>query len=180
MRRIQQAVVGLLLGLTPLAGCGPEQDNPSADTAPEAVEQQEAALTDPIITFREGNGCTQDQVGWFLVSSMPYVIPNASGSGWVNDEARSAQMFGMPAGTVIYVFNSPNDSRWKCEAPFSFCDDWARIEVLRATADKCISSFQTADPAGDLAIKYHAAGGLDGQVSRVEIYASASSPPVTP
>jgi hypothetical protein len=170
MQRIQQAVVGVFLGLTPLAGCGPEQDGTPVDTAPVAVAQVESALDNPIITFKEGNGCTQDQVGWFTISASPYTIPNTSGSGWVNDEARSMDLFGMPAGTLIYVFNSPNDSRIKCEAPFMFCDDWTRLEVLNPVSYKCVYSFQTSDPYGDVDVQYHSAGGLDGQVSRVEVY----------
>ncbi|HZI04137.1 MAG TPA: hypothetical protein VEZ71_08960, partial [Archangium sp.] len=114
----------------------------------------------PVITFWEGNDCTQDQVGWYPATSLPMNIPNTSGSGWVNDEARSMRLFNIQAGTVIRVYDSSSGST---SAP------WAEITVNRFIANRCIYSFQVPWCDADYKLDLRYRGTLDGKVSLVRV-----------
>jgi hypothetical protein len=125
----------------------------------------------PIITFWEGNDCQQDQVGWFGATQLKaenppspaITIPNTGGSGWENDEARSMRLFHIPEGTRFKVCNSPSCST---------NESWAVIRVVKNITDRCVYSFQfNYSPNQDEYVidELHGSG-LDGAVSRVEVY----------
>jgi hypothetical protein len=171
MSKLRVVVMGAALCA---AACGPEggtAEEPSGTTSQAAVCADcepgggggggyDSNGTYPVVTFWEGNGCTQDQVGWFSAASLPTTIPNTSGSGWVNDEARSMLLTNIKAGTVIRVYDNGSGST---------SDDWAEIRVNRNIESRCVYSFQLSNQDADFTLNVHYRDGLDGKVSRVTI-----------
>ncbi|MDC0708690.1 hypothetical protein POL68_09440 [Stigmatella sp. ncwal1] len=165
---------GVLSVLLFAAACGPESE-PATDGAGQEVaaplaqkEEINPLVSPPIITFWENNGCGGDQVGWYVYNNAAMIMPNASGSGWVNDEARSMMLFRVDAGTIIRVYDSPSGSH---------SDDWAEITLKRYVSELCISSFEYASPNDDYSLRYCDEGNLDGKVSqaRAQPYAFTGS-----
>lgn len=181
-------VTGLLAIASALAACAPEA--PAARGADEGVSTLGQTLCNndceppgdddlpggtptpyPVITFWEGNDCQQDQVGWFGASTLTrpappspaITIPNTGGSGWENDEARSMRLFHIPEGTRFKVCNSPSCSP---------NESWAMIRLVKDVGDRCVYSFQFnhSPNQGDYVIDELHGTGLDGAVSRVEVY----------
>lgn len=115
------------------------------------------------IVLYEGNHATQD-----IVCGIPggetTAINFKSGSrrGCENDEARSARLFGLRAGTTITVFDSPDGKR---------SDDYMVVRVLKDLGGHAVTipSFHTSykDAYVDVQARYH--NGLDGKVSRVNV-----------
>ncbi|ADO73113.1 hypothetical protein [Stigmatella aurantiaca] len=164
---------GLLSVLLFAAACGPESEPVSAEASQEVSpltqkEEVSPLVSPPVITFWENNGCGGDQVGWYIYNDAAMIMPNASGSGWVNDEARSMMLFRVNAGTIIRVYNSPSGSH---------TDDWAEITLKRYVDELCIGSFESASPNADYSLRYCDEGGLDGKVSqaRAQPYAFTGS-----
>ncbi|MBD8514769.1 hypothetical protein KCG43_19000 [Photobacterium sp. WH24] len=116
------------------------------------------------ITFWEGNGGTQDQVGNTLNGSQNYNIDCKSGDhGFSNDEARSLKLQNIPSGiTIIKVYDSPSASE---------SDDWARITVIGPVAEATIGTFNSGGEYAGGKVRcesfYH--NGLDGKVSKIFI-----------
>jgi hypothetical protein len=126
------------------------------------------SLAPSVITFWEDNGCGGDQVGWYTYYDSYLSMPNTSGSGWVNDEARSIRLFRVQPGTVIRVYDNSSGSLSS--------DDWAEITVNRYVEDLCVYSFQVPVSNMDYTLVYCNDGNLDGKVSlaRAQPYAFTS------
>ncbi len=116
-----------------------------------------ASLAPPVITFWEDNGCRGDQVGWYVYNDSHLSMPNSSGSGWVNDEAKSIRLFRVQPGTVIRVYDNSSGSL--------STDDWAEITVNRYVEDLCVYSFEVPVSSVDYTLIYCDDGNLDGKVS---------------
>ncbi|WNG43614.1 hypothetical protein F0U60_05530 [Archangium minus] len=153
--------MGLLSLMLLATACGPESE-PAADETSKELPASElktnvSELASPVIQFREGNGCSQDQVGWYIYNGNWMTMPNSSGSGWVNDEARSMMLYRIPANTFIRVYNSDSGSLGA---------DWAEIKINEYIDQLCIHSFE--DAIFNTAFEVHYCrydGDLDGKVS---------------
>lgn len=148
-----------------------------------------ASKADAQITFFEGNGCTEDVVISFAnTTGNAYNLTQITGTGY-NDEARSMKLQGyFPNGKKITIYDSPN---------YDFNDDWIEVKVSpyaikdliwppNPPLDICIPSFEnsgatpgvpvtTAYPQGGgfmayVTITYHPHNGLNGKVSRIDIW----------
>jgi len=82
--------------------------------------------------------------------------------GCENDEARSARLFGLPAGTTFTVFDSPNGN-WS--------DDYTTVRVLKDLKGRSVTipSFHTSYSSGDMAVQARYRNGLDGKISRIVV-----------
>jgi hypothetical protein len=142
--------------------CGPESEPTAGETSKELPASELKAsdnelASPPIITFWEGNDCSQDQVGWYTYNGTAMSMPNSSGSGWVNDEARSMMLFRIPANTFIRVYNSGSGSLGA---------DWAEIKINEYIDQLCIHSFEDAIFSTAFEVHYcRYDGDLDGKVS---------------
>jgi hypothetical protein len=144
--------MGLLCFMLFATACGPESD-PTAE-----LKNSVSPLVDTsVITFWEGNGCQQDQVGWYPYSGAPTIIPNSSGSGWSNDEARSMMLFRAPQGMIIRLYD--NGSGYHN-------DDWAEIRLNSYADQLCIPSFEEEVDNTAYSLRHCNYNGLDGRVSQ--------------
>ncbi|WNG23158.1 hypothetical protein F0U62_03235 [Cystobacter fuscus] len=158
--------MGLLCFMLFATACGPESEPATDETGKALATAEPKALAGPfdnttLISFWEGNNCSQSQAGWTYYNyTAPMIIPNDGAVGWINDEARSLKLeWWVPAGTIIRVYNSPSGSH---------DDDWAEITILGGTDYLCIPSFQVpANYPGNYTVRYCDMGGLDGKVSQV-------------
>lgn len=115
------------------------------------------------VVLYEGNRATQD-----IVCGIPGGEATAldftkeSPKGCENDEARSARLFGLRAGTTFTVFDSPRGNR---------SDDYATVRVLRDLKDRTVTipSFHTSYNDGDVAVEARYRNGLDGSISRLNL-----------
>lgn len=115
------------------------------------------------VVLYEGNRATQD-----IVCGIPGGEATAldftkeSPKGCENDEARSARLFGLRAGTTFTVFDSPRGNR---------SDDYATVRVLRDLKDRAVTipSFHTSYNDGDVAVEARYRNGLDGSISRLNL-----------
>ncbi|MCG2838927.1 hypothetical protein L6J37_18995 [Photobacterium sp. WH77] len=116
------------------------------------------------ITFWEGNGGTQDQVGNTLNGGQNYNIDCKSGDhGFSNDEARSLKLQNIPSGiTVIKVYDSPSASE---------SDDWARVTVMGPVDEAIVGTFNSDGSYADGKVKCDSTyiNGLDGKISKIMI-----------
>ncbi|QRK12133.1 hypothetical protein JQX13_20090 [Archangium violaceum] len=156
--------MGLLSIMLFATACGPESaaDETNKETSASELKTSVSQLVDPpVVTFWEGNGCSQDQVGWYIYNNTPMIMPNSGGSGWVNDEARSMMLFRMPANTIVRVYNSGSGSH---------SEDWAEIVVKEYADQLCIHSFEDAVDNAAYSLRYcRYNGDLDGKVSQARI-----------
>lgn len=115
------------------------------------------------IVFYEGNRATQNVVCG-IPGGETTAINFKSGDrrGCENDEARSARLFGLRAGTTFTVFDSPDGKR---------SDDYTMVRVLRDLKNRSVTipSFHTSYNDGDVAVDARYRNGLDGKISRVQI-----------
>ena len=120
------------------------------------------------IIFYEGNDATQDIVcGVPGRVSIEANIRNGDFKGCENDEARSARIIGLPAGTQITVYDSPSGSK---------SDDYTTITLTSDVRDATISSFEVNEISGGYTSIHHHYNGLDGKISRIEIKPPQPSP----
>src|ERR1700744_3864831 len=113
------------------------------------------------IIFYEGNNATQDIVcGVPGRVSIEANIKNNGFKGCENDEARSARIVNLPAGTRISVYDSPSGSK---------DDDYTTIVLRRNITNLIIPSFETTNTNADREITYRRKNGLDGKISRIVI-----------
>jgi hypothetical protein len=82
--------------------------------------------------------------------------------GCENDDARSARLVGVPAGTTFFVYDSRDGSR---------SDDYATVRVLKDLTNRSvvIPSFHTSYADSDVSVSAHYKNGLDGKVSHVAV-----------
>lgn len=154
--------MGLLCFMVFATACGPESEPASNKTGEELpaseMKTQVSQLADPpVITFWEDNGCQADQVGWYLYHGTPTIMPNSSGSGWSNDEARSLMLFRAPEGMIIRVYDSGSGSH---------NDDWAEIRIKQYADQLCIPSFEDVMDNAAYSLRFCRHNGLDGKVSQ--------------
>ncbi|MBM3117764.1 hypothetical protein [Jeongeupia naejangsanensis] len=116
------------------------------------------------ITFWEGNGATQDQVGNTLNGGANYNIDCKSGDhGFSNDEARSLKLEGIPGMTLIKVYDSPSASEG---------DDWSKILIKGPISGAVIvPSFNSSAnyDNGNVVVTTKYVNGLDGKISKILI-----------
>ncbi|KDM90326.1 hypothetical protein [Photobacterium galatheae] len=116
------------------------------------------------ITFWEGNGGTQDQVGNTLSGGKNYNIDCQDGDyGFSNDEARSLKLQNIPSGiTIIKVYDSPSASE---------SDDWARITIMGPVSAATVGTFNSGGEYADGKVKCESYynNGLDGKISKIFI-----------
>lgn len=110
--------------------------------------------------LREGNDqgrCTQDVAGQRIMS-------NAWGeSTWLeNDEARSVEIYNLPVGAAITLYDSPKRSRG---------DDYTIIRILKATPYHCIGSIGSSWNDGVVDVQHFHKNGIAGKVSVVDYQA---------
>jgi hypothetical protein len=126
--------------------------------------RKESKMANGRISFWEGNGATQDQVGNTLSGGTSYNINCQSGDhGFRNDEARSLKLEGLPGITLIKVYDSPSAST---------DDDWAQILIKGPIADSVVvSSFNSSAnlDGGNVVVTSHYHNGLDGKISKIMI-----------
>jgi hypothetical protein len=72
---------------------------------------------------------------------------------------------GVPSGTLIRVFDSPDGET---------SDDWAEIQVTALASGRCVGTFEEDFRDEAITVTYHGVNGLDGKVSRIEILSAAS------
>jgi hypothetical protein len=119
------------------------------------------ANSDYGVILYEDNRCEQDIVK-VIQHEGSYNLKNERGK---NDEASSIRFQNVVSLRVI-VYDSPKGSR---------NDDWTEIEYYEGT-DVCISSFegesygQVNSAGSGYNFTHHHKNGLDGKVSRVEVY----------
>ncbi|WP_052704080.1 hypothetical protein [Vibrio nigripulchritudo] len=116
-----------------------------------------------VITFWEGNGATQDQVGNALEADQHYSIDCKDGDqGFDNDEARSVKLVNIKSPVTITVYDSPDKSK---------DDDWTRIEVTEAfEGEVVVRTFEeSGKPHQAVEVSYYSDNGLDGKVSYIEV-----------
>lgn len=126
------------------------------------VSRLESSLggSGPRMALYEGNSASQNLVCVINVGQTATVRfqghPECD-----NDEARSAVLVDVPAGTVIRLYDSPTGARE---------DDWVELVVEGAASEVRISSFElSARHGGAVRAIYHRNNGLDGKVSLVEV-----------
>ena len=125
------------------------------------------------IKFWEGNGCDQNNLGSVKVGDCDgegHCVTWGNKKSWnlknednwiPNDEARSCTLKDVPAGTKIWLYDSPEGDKG---------DDWTEIQVLKtATTDICISSFEQTFSDEWYTMTYHKNNGLQGKVSRIKV-----------
>jgi hypothetical protein len=74
-----------------------------------------------------------------------------------NDEARSLVLYGVPAGRVIRLYDSPSGDT---------SDDWVQIKTLQAISWATVGSFESAVNTSTVEVIPVPNNGLDGKVSR--------------
>ncbi|WP_432723454.1 hypothetical protein R0381_001081 [Jeongeupia wiesaeckerbachi] len=116
------------------------------------------------ITFWEGNGATQNQVGNTLNGGQNYNIDCKNGDhGFRNDEARSLKLEGIPGMTLIKVYDSPSASE---------NDDWAKILIRGPISGAVVvGSFNSSADldGGNVKVTTVYNNGLDGKISKILI-----------
>ncbi|AOY00780.1 hypothetical protein [Jeongeupia sp. USM3] len=116
------------------------------------------------ITFWEGNGATQNQVGNTLNGGANYNIDCKNGDhGFSNDEARSLRLEGIPGMTLIKVYDSPSASEG---------DDWAKIVIKGPIPGAVVvGSFNSSAnlDGGNVVVTSYYKDGLDGKISKILI-----------
>ncbi|GHD67986.1 hypothetical protein [Jeongeupia chitinilytica] len=116
------------------------------------------------ITFWEGNGATQDQVGNTLSGGRSYSIDCKNGDqGFSNDEARSMKLESIPGMTLIKVYDSPSASEG---------DDWSKILIKGPISGTVVvPSFNSSGnyDNGNVVVTTKYVNGLDGKISRIMI-----------
>ncbi|WLQ16975.1 hypothetical protein O5O45_13735 [Hahella aquimaris] len=121
-------------------------------------------MTKGQISFWEGNGATQDQVGNTLSGGTSYDINCKDGDhGFQNDEARSMKLEGIPGPTIMWVYDSPSASK---------DDDWAKIVIKGDIQDSVVvGTFNSSGSYdnGNVTVESHYNNGLDGKISRIMI-----------
>ena len=112
------------------------------------------------IVFYEGNNATQNIVCSLLFDTNKGVNFKNDGFGCDNDEARSAVLVNVPAGTNFSVYDSPDGSHG---------DDYSTYEVKQFISKFTINSFHHNHEDSNIKITHHHHNGLDGKVSRINM-----------
>lgn len=112
------------------------------------------------VIFYEGNQASQDVVCGIPGRVRIDINAQDDKLGCENDEARSARIVNLPAGTRISVYDSPSGST---------SDDYTTITLRRHIDDLVIPSFESNVDNADIEMIFRRHNGLDGKVSRIRI-----------
>lgn len=107
-----------------------------------------------IIVFYEGNNGTQN-----IVQTVED-IPGQNFRPVQNDEIRSLKLYGVRAGCVIKVYDSPDGST---------NDDFCIIEVKKVSPEYTVNTFERSYEDDTVVVAFIRNNGLDGKVSRIRI-----------
>lgn len=122
------------------------------------------------IIFYEGNNATKDIVCGLSVGRNRTI--KRGDKGCSNDDARSAKLVNVPAGTKFRVYDSPDGD---------YDDDWAEVEVLKDIGKQgyVLKHFQQGYTDSKIRISYYGddigepnSNKLNGKISRWEIWAA--------
>ena len=150
-------VVLLTISITTVA-CGKESTPTSV-----ANTNTPAISTSGHLKFMEGNDCTQDIVGE-ATDEVGQEINIKKTSGFTNDEARSVLISNVQVGIVLKVYDNPDGKQ---------SDDWTEVFVKKQVLEYCITSFEQTYEDDVVQVFFHQNNGLDGKVSRIEIYSGS-------
>lgn len=128
--------------------------------------QVSGVASGPMLDLHEGNDARQNLV-CTLHAAQTTAARFPGHADCDNDEARSLTLRGVPAGTVVRLFDDPDGGRG---------DDWTEIEVLRDVSARVIGTFERSTSDADVRVTYHRHNGLDGKVSRLEVASQTSGP----
>ncbi len=113
----------------------------------------------PFVQAREGNNCTQNNCG-----GAPYVKGKKYNfkktSKFENDEARSFQLYWLPVGAKIKVYDNPDGKT---------DDDWTEITIKKVVAQYCLGTLENTYEDDTVRVSYHRNNGLDGKVSHLKM-----------
>lgn len=123
------------------------------------VQEMAEVMTEGGIIFYEGNYASQNIVCG--IGTKQYRKFSSGNYGCENDEARSAKLVNVQAGTVIKVYDSSSGSE---------NDDFSIIKVKRFAKSVVIRSFEANANNSDYSLDFYRNNGLDGKISRFEIY----------
>ncbi|HEX7815560.1 hypothetical protein [Dyella sp.] len=112
------------------------------------------------VIFYEGNRAMQNIVCGIPGRVTININTQNDSLGCENDEARSARIVGLPAGTRISIYDSPSGST---------SDDYTIITLRRNIEDLVIPTFQQNVNNADIEMVFRRHNGLDGKVSRIKI-----------
>ncbi|NSL87675.1 hypothetical protein [Chitinophaga solisilvae] len=107
-----------------------------------------------IIVFYEGNNGTQNIV---------QTVEDTPGQNFrpvKNDEIRSMKLYGVRAGCVITVYDSPDGST---------SDDFSIINVKRISPEYTVATFERSYEDEYVVVSFIRNNGLDGKISRIKI-----------
>lgn len=123
-----------------------------------------ATLNHGGIVLWEGQNATEDAVCAIPYTGDPlrfsFKDDNAPIKGCENDEASSATLLNLKAGSTFTVFDSPHESRQ---------DDWTTVLVKRDIVRVDLGSFEQNVDNADIRVTHHRYNGLDGKVSFVSL-----------
>ena len=109
----------------------------------------------PYVQAREGNNCTQNNCGGAnYVKGKTYNFKKTS--KFENDEAQSLQLYWLPAGAKIKVYDNPDGKT---------NDDWTEIKIKKGVAQYCLDTLENSYQDDIVEVSYHRNNGLDGKVS---------------
>ena len=111
----------------------------------------------------EERHCRGDAVGG-LTDRSGNIVDLTNNDSFENDEASSMRIQNIRPGAIVRVFDN---SQGRTD------DDWAQLLVMRSTSTWCIGTFESGIPGlGALRMQYHRDNGLNGKVSRVEVWSA--------
>lgn len=123
-----------------------------------------ATLSNGGIVLWEGKDATEDAVCAIPYTGDPlrfsFKDRNAPIKGCENDEATSATLLNLKAGSTFTVFDSPDGSRQ---------DDWTTVFVKRDIVRVDIGSFERNVDNADIRVTHRRKNGLDGKVSSISL-----------
>jgi len=110
----------------------------------------------PLAVLYEGNNGTQN-IACTIDIGYDRTINFTTSSLCPNDEARSLVLYGVPAGRVLRLYDSPTGAT---------SDDWVQIKTKQAISWATVGSFESAVNTSTFEVIPVPNNGLDGKVSR--------------
>ncbi|MCH9692252.1 MAG: hypothetical protein K0U59_09380 [Gammaproteobacteria bacterium] len=125
------------------------------------ADEQSAKMIDSFITLYEGNDGSQNIVCTIDFNESKTINFQSDALGCDNDEARSAILFMVPAGTLFIVYDSPSGSRE---------DDFTIVRIKQdIPLTYTINSFEGNVNDNYIEMQYFRNNGLDGKISSITI-----------
>ncbi len=130
----------------------------------------------PTVIFYEGNNATQDILCYEEFSGATLDLNFVDDENTcINDEARSMELFNFTENTFIRIYNDKNKDQDQA---------WYEMRIYEDISQRVIGTFEDHILENGLLAVYHQSSsgiipdGLDGKVSRVEIYKNNSVIPI--